>query len=102
MENKNNELPENQDSSQTIKEQLQIAQIKGILIGTITLKSSIKQVLELMQKTSRTGTFWITRKDEKIHSFDILSADESEYPLTAWTFPDSVTIQKDVYEDLPF
>jgi sensor histidine kinase YesM len=102
MENKKNELPVNQDSSQTVKEQLAIVNIKGILIGTITLKQSFKQVLELIQKTSESSTFWINQKDERVHSFDILKTDETDFPLSAWKFPDSVAIQKDVYEDLPF
>lgn len=94
MENNIIEIP--------VKEQVQIVSIKGILLGTITLKSPFKDVQELIKKSSHYSIFWINKNDERVIDYDILRIDESEFPITACMFPDSLSIKKGVYEDLPF
>jgi hypothetical protein len=101
MENKK-ELQENQESSQTVKEQLQIVQIKGVLIGTITLKTPFKDVLTLMQKPEASSSFCVTKEQERVYPFELLRLDENEFPLSVWIFPDVDTIKRGIYQDLPF
>jgi len=87
---------------QSPKQQLQILSVKGILLGTISLKTPVKDVLELMKNTRHYSSFWVNKNDERIHEYDVLRMDFTEFPVSAWMFPDSESIKKGVFEDLPF
>jgi len=84
------------------KQQIQMQSIKGILLGTIYIKSPINDVLELIKKANNYSAFWINKNDERINEFDILRMDSTEFPVSLWMFPYSESIKKGVFEDLPF
>lgn len=91
-----------EEDTQAVKQQLQMQSIKGFLLGTIYLETPINDVLELMKKANHYSTVWINKNDERIHEYDVLKMDSTEFPVSAWMFPDSESIKKGVYEDLPF
>lgn len=95
---KENTLPQ----LQGVKEQIAMVQIKGVLLGTITLKTPFKELQDLIKKANHYSCFWLNSNEERVVDYDMLRVDESEFPITAWMFPDSKSIKEGVYEDLPF
>lgn len=92
----------NAETTTEPKKQLQMQSIKGILLGTISLKTPINDILELKKITGHYSTFWINKNDERIHEYDVLIIDSTEFPVRVWMFPDSESIKKGDFEDLPF